>query len=655
VNKQEKRDLFSDFEPVDRKQWEEQIKKDLKGADYKKTLQWNTLEGLNILPFYMSEDIDPTQLVSISSLREAKSEEWERCEPITAHSPRDANAQIKDAVNGGANAFSIHSDISYSDGEIGGNMMGTQIQSQSDFNKLFDGVDLSDKTLLFDSGMNTPAVQAMLTNLDTQPKKSLFAFDPFTYAARHGREPITTEKLDHLINQVQSATSGKSLLADGVFYHHSGATIVQELGIALSIASEYLARSNSDRLTDTASSIFFRLSSGPLYFPEIAKFRALRILWANLLSGYDLDPEIQAFIHTETSLQNQTVADPQNNILRATTEAMAAIVGGTDSLLIHTHDKLFNEQNSFSSRIARNIHHIIGEESHLGDVADPASGSYYIEELTNQIADEAWEFFKLIETQGGFLKALKNRVIQPKINESKSKKLEAYATRKRTLVGTNNYPASDDSLPESVIPGPYTDALEDSGNSFEVNSDRLITSMAEAFKNSAYVGDLYQAYLSPQKVLYTSLEPFRAGEIFEQIRRRTEDLKRKPVVQLIPTGNTKWRKLRETFAQNLFGCAGFEIKTSNGYDSIETASKELTDEPGDIYVLCSSDADYPELIGLFSKHFSNKGILVLAGKPGDRTDEYQKAGIDHFIYSGQNIPEFLKAIQDELEHSKQSS
>ncbi|WP_069132358.1 methylmalonyl-CoA mutase family protein [Rhodohalobacter halophilus] len=650
MNKQDKRDLFSEFKPVSRKEWEDLIRKDLKGVDYKKKLRWNTLEGVKPLPFYMSEDLDPNEIISIKTLRKSDSKNWARCVPINAPKPKEANGQIADAIKGGANSFRVTCDIRHSDGQIGGNMIGTQLQSQSDVDTLFQNLDMSGKTVLFESGMNTPAIQAMLLNSDIQPEQTLFSFDPFTYVAKHGRYPLEQQSLNNLLKQIDTPNSGKSFLADGLFYHSAGATIVQELGISLAIASEYLARSK-----DSAESIFFRLSAGPLYFPEIAKFRAARILWANLLDAYGLDTGTPAIIHTETTLQNQTVADPHNNILRATTETMAAVFGGVNSILIHPHDHLFENQNEFSSRIARNIHHIVDQESHLGEVSDPAAGSYYIEKLTEEIANEAWDFFKLIEKQGGFIKALKNRVIQSEVSAAKDQKLKAYATGKRTLVGTNNYPNSEEKLPDTVISTTFTDALPSTDNDVSIEFDALIASLSEALKQGATVGDLFHSYLNPQKVLLTTLEPFRAGELFEEIRKQTQLLDKKPIVQLIPVGNKKWRKLRESFAHNLLGCAGFEIQTSLGYNSISEAADNLSEKPGDIYVLCSSDTDYPGLVDEFSELFSNRGLLVIAGKPGENESAYRDAGIEHFIYTGINIPDFLQTMLDELEPSNYSS
>lgn len=645
-------DLFSEFEPVSRQKWEEQIKKDLKGSDYKNLLSWDTLEGIKPLPFYRKEDLDDLPFSKDEMLSGRYRRDWRRCEPITGATPSEANRQIKNGIEAGADAVQIHCRVHYSDGLLGGNMTGTQLQAQKDFSRLLDGVDPAGLKLIFNSGMNTPAILAMLRNEKVDGASAAFLFDPFTYCATHGREPLHESRLNLLIEQLGSERNYKTLAADGLFYHLSGATIVQELGIALSIASEYLARSPENSINKISGSIFFRLSAGGLYFPEIAKYRAVKLLWANLLKAYGADSTIPLEIHAESTPQNKTLADPHNNILRATTEAMAAVLGGVDSLLLHPYDNTFRDPTSFSRRISRNVHHIIKEESYLAKVADPSAGSYYIESLTDQIARESWKFFQQIEKQGGFLKALKGRMIQSEINASKKRKMEAYATRERVLVGTNNYPGSVKDLPGAPISSEYTDALRTTGSKPTVEAGRLIPSLADALQNDYCVGDFYHTYLAPQKVLYTVLEPFRAGEIYENLRIKTESYAKKtgnrPTVQLIPAGNLKWRKRRATYAKNLLGCAGFEVDNPLGSESIESAVEAFSECKADIFVLCGSDKEYPEMAEMFCRTFTNRGLLILAGNPGDAEQNYRNLGIDLFIYSGIDIPETLQTIQERV-------
>jgi len=656
---QKETNLFSEFEPISREQWEEQIKKDLKGADYKQKLKWDTLEELTPYPFYRSDNLESLELYQPDSIRTNINSTWKRVEQISESDPVKANAELKQSVKGGANAFQIKCDIAYSEGAVGGNMIGTQIQSQKHFNELVSDIDFTDYKLLFNSGMNSPALLAMIQNSDAKIQDAAFFFDPFTYTAKHGREPLPSEKLTHIIRQLAGRNDFKTLCADGLFYHTSGASIIQELGISLAIASEYLARSNKENLNQTAKAVLFRLSAGSLYFPEIAKFRAARILWANLLDAYGINNSLPLHIHAETTPQNQTIADPQNNTLRATTEAMSAVIGGVDSLMIQPFDSQFNSTNSFSTRIARNIHHIIAEEAHFGKVDDPAAGSYYVEQLTEEIAKKSWGFFQLIEKQGGFLNALKNRIIQSEIETSRNRKLQAYARGKRTLVGTNNYPNSDEKVPNPVIKTDFTNVLNTTDHSPSIDSVNLIDSLSENLRKSQIVGDLFESYLEPQKVLYTSLEPFRAAEIFESIRHRTQEYtesnKTNPTVQLVPVGNKKWRKLRATFASNILGCAGFHIDSPIGFESIESASEKLSSDNSDIYVLCGADEEYPELIKPFCDAFEKKGTLLLAGNPQDKQAEFRNFGIDHFIYSGMNIPETLSEIQDQIFNSEKAS
>jgi methylmalonyl-CoA mutase len=641
--------LFSEFTSATNEQWEEQIKKELKGADYKRELSWQTLEGITPLPFYSRNDLkgipaEPT-IRSTSTV-------WQRCETVFETDPADINTYIQRAIKGGANSIQINCDITSGDQMLGGNMTGAQIQSQNDFNKLFEGVDLKSCSLVFESQTASPALLAMLLNHSDTFKSASFLFDPFTYHAKHGRKPLPSEKLPALISQMQGRPNIRCLAADGLFYHRAGCTIVQEVAIVLAIASEYLMSVDETTRLGAARSFIARLSAGPLYFPEIAKFRAIRRLWRNLLGAYGVKEEIPLYIHAETSPQNKTVTDSHNNTLRATTEAMSAVLGGVDSLSIAPYDAGYQKPNDFSLRIARNIHHIVRDEAHLNKAADPSAGSYYIEQLTDQIAQESWEFFQLIEKQGGFVKALENRILQSEVNESKKRKLEAYSTRKRVLTGTNNYPNPDEELPNSFKRSIFTDALIYTDSEHSPHVESLIPSLREHLSNGGTVGDISKSILEPQKVLFTTLEEFNAGELFDLLRSKTNSitkkLGRKPRVSLIPVGDAKWRKLRATFAQNLLGCAGFDIENHAGFEMINEAVNDINPDKSDLFVLCGSDKEYEKFVHPFCEAFVKKGILILAGSPGDREKAYQDWGIDEFIMKGMDVPEFLGRLQQKL-------
>lgn len=640
--------LFSEFTPATNEQWAEQIKKDLKGADYKTELSWQTLEGITPLPFYSRNDLKGIPAETIPSTTRV----WQRCEPVFETDPAAINTSIQRAIKGGANSIQIKCEITSGDQILGGNITGAQIHSQKDFDRLFESVDLKSCSLVFDSEAASPVLLAMLLNHTDTFKSASFLFDPFTYHAKHGRKPLPDEKLPALISQMQGRSNIRCLAGDGLFYHLAGCTIVQEIAIVLAIASEYLMSVDETTRPGAAKSFIAKLSAGPLYFPEIAKFRAIRRLWGSLLQAYGVDKEIPLYIHAETTPQNKTATDSHNNMLRATTEAMSAVLGGVDSLTITPFDAGYQKPNDFSLRIARNVHHVVRDEAHLNKVADPAAGSYYIEQLTDQIAKESWDFFRLIENQGGFVKALENRVLQSEINKSKKRKLEAYSTRKRVLTGTNSYPNPDEELPNSLNRPEGTDALIYTKSNYSPDMERLIPSLREHLTNGGTVGDSAKSFLEPQKVLYTTLEEFNAGELFDLLRSKTnhitKKLGRKPRVSLIPVGDVKWRKLRATFAQNLLGCAGFDIENHAGFEMIDEAVNEINPDSSDIFVLCGSDKEYEKFVHPFCEAYLKKGILLLAGSPGDREKAYRDSGIDEFMMTGMNVPEFLGRLQQKL-------
>lgn len=636
--------LFADFPPISREEWERVISRDLEG-DYRENLTWNTLEGFESLPFYRSDDIEPEKLTAIPVPRT-----WNRCEPIRASAPSRANSLIQQAVAGGADAVSIRCRVNPAEGALGADITGMRLETGNDFKALFDSVDLQTLSLFFDCGMGSPAIAAMLLNHSNTVKNAALLFDPYTYIAQHGRFPHNRAALKKLISQNAGLKPFKTLAADGLFYQQAGATIVQELGISLSIASEYLSTADESDREAVARSFFVRLSAGPLYFPEIAKFRAIRILWRQLLNAYGAENSSPLWIHAETTRQNKTVTDPHTNLLRVTTEAMAAVLGGVDSLVIHPFDAHYQLPDQFSRRIARNVHPILEQEAHLNKTADPPAGSYYLETLTDTIARKSWDFFREIELQGGFAEALKSRFIQTEVERAKSGKENAYAKRTKVLVGTNHYPNPGEELPKSMSYSEPTDSLRTTGSPIDENPANILSTLQNSFRQGATLGDVTPLFLQPQPVLYPALEEYRSGAIYEEIRLQTEKIKKRiahrPTAALLPIGNKKWRQARATFAASFLGCAGFHIEQPVGFDSLQEAEQHFNNTDPDFFVLCSSEKEYPGLVDDFCDRFKKtSALLILAG---NRQSDYAEDGIDFFIHEQSNLPETLIAIQKRI-------
>lgn len=655
-DKKDTADLFNEFSPTSYKEWEETLRRDLKGADYKEKLKWESLEGIEVLPFYRKDDLEEIAHIQKSVLAQTPGE-WVLSENINASSPEEANSEAKNAVSKGAGSLRFTTRATPNQGALNGNMIGTQIHSLNDLKVLLNGIDHKKTELIFDSGIHSIGITGLLKALfqNSEPASISLLFDPFTYLAEHGRLPIPEEDLNRVINHSSKNSAFTSFTANGAFYHNCGATIIQELGIALAIGSEYLARVDEKNRTDAASRFWMQLSAGSLYFPEIAKFRAARLLWNRVLDGYEIEHREPLVIHAVTSEWNKSVADPHTNMLRATTEVMAAAIGGATRITVHPYNATFDQPTDLSQRVARNVSHILDEEAHLSKVQNPGDGSYYIEKLTDQIARKAWEFFQLIERQGGMIKALQARTIQGEVNRSAKTKDEALATRKMILTGVNNYPNSDEPLPDQLFKSTPTDSIRESDNDqeFEIDPDHLFETLSAAFQKGACVGDLISHYLNPQKQLYPALKAYRAAEPFEQIRLNTQKFAQERGsdvrVQLIPIGDKKWRKARASFSQNFLDCAGFKTENPIGWNSIEEAASELKGTHSDIYVLCSSDKEYPELVSDFCRHFgTGEAVTILAGNPKEHRENYESEGVQFFIFSGCNMIELLTEIQNRI-------
>lgn len=634
--------MFSEFPTVSRAEWEEKIASDIGGADYKEKLRWETLEGIKPLPFYMREDVQ-------SPLPSSAGKNWTYHEPVFDRNPEQIRQSIGRAYARGARTFQITSRPFPADGADSLQLDGSYIPDQNAFDSIFEDINTDEISLFVDAGVATPVFSAMTGNHSKPFRKKVFLYDPISESVAFGRTLWSSE--DQLQSFVRSANS---LSADAFYYHKAGCTIVSEAAIAISLASEYLSILDPDKRESAAESFLIRVSSGPLYFPEIAKFRALRILWKNLLEAYGLNSSIPAFIHAETTLQNKTISDPHNNMLRATTEAMAAVTGGVDSLTIFPYDATFRTPEDFSRRIAGNVHLILKEEAHLDKTGDPSAGSYYIEKLTRDIAEKAWKLFTESESRGGFLHDVMNGTLQQQTRESRSAKENAYATRKRVLTGTNSYPDTGKDLPDrSEGEHPFSaQTVSVSSGRVQLIGENPVAELQKKLSEGISVPELILSIVPAEGHLIEPLDEFHAGDIFDSVRKETKEFAEKtgklPSVLILPAGNLKWRSARASFAQNLLGCSGFRIHTADGADSLEDALGQINAKKYDAAVLCGSDKEYHGQAASFCMAIGESTIRIMAGHPGNNEQLYRDAGMDEFIWAGMNAAEFLKKLQTEL-------
>ena len=383
--------LFEDFDSVSYQQWVDKIILDLKGKDYQETLVWNAPEGIDVQPFYNKESL--TNNIAISSTPLKKAASWKIREKIIISTAEEANKTAITALQGGANALCF----------VG------EIEDNAVMNVLLKDIQTDIIDVHF---YNTnPNRTEQLISL----KNGSISYDYLGTFFETGKWQTTQDEDIHQLAELTLQNRPiKTITVDAYRYRSDTTNIIQELTIALSQGVEYMNLLTDKKVDPStiAQKIQFNFSIASNYFFEIAKLRAFRMLWKLILEQYQVDDTETMYIHAETAVCNFSKEDVHNNILKTTTEAMSAIFGGCDSLTVHPFDK----EVSFSSRIARNVQHILKEESFLDKVNNPADGAYYIEALTDEIAQKSWSLFQEIEKEGGFLKAIENNFLAKILN-----------------------------------------------------------------------------------------------------------------------------------------------------------------------------------------------------------------------------------------------
>lgn len=589
--------LFSEFPPVSTEQWMERVTADLKGADFDKKLVWKNLNGINIQPCYNIENTI-TQLKNTGE----NSQSLVNYRSVVVNTAESGNKLAIKAVEEGINGIIF------------------QLKGNVSVANLLNGIDLKTTTVSFE--IATDAVAFVIDLVSYAKNSDLKGYINTGIISNY----VTTGSFDN--HQIEVAAELVKLTADfpnfkaitisGTEYLDSGANQVQEIAYTLN-SLVFLVEKLTGKgvaVQDVFNNLNFQLAIGLEYFVEISKFRAFNNLLAEVAAKYGVS-EFSNTITAKTSIWSKSITDAETNLLRCTTEAMSAILGNVDGVLIDAYDKEFKNPSDFSSRIAGNIITILREESYFGKVSNPVDGSYYIEEVSSKIAEKALELFKAIEADGGFYTAFENETIQHQIAEIRLQKLKLISQRRTPMVGINKYP-----------------------NLMETVDANLLSTGGTA--NS--------------KVL----TPRRASLEIEAMRRFTEELVAdtnvRPIVQLVSYGNLTMRKARAAFAYDFIGVSGFDVHQEESFESAELAAKESAKSDSQVVVICSSDQDYDETAVDFIKTFralNTDKVLLLAGAPKNM-DELTEAGLDGVVNMRSDVLVTLSAIQKKVQNNLKS-
>jgi methylmalonyl-CoA mutase len=417
--------LFSDFENVSAKQWKQQIQFDLKGADYNDTLVWESPEGIKVKPFYNSEDITENQVVNSSY-------GFGILQDIYVFDVAKSNFRAQELLTRGAE--SIRFTIENETVSIEDLMVNLPLENVTYFFKTkFLSVDFIAKINEFKS-KNKVAVLVLV--------------DPIHQLAQDGNWYENLESDFEKLNQISQKIVLNFLNINGTLYQNAGATMVQQLSYTLAHVNEYF-----NRIAEIKTPITIEIAVGTNYFFEIAKLRALRLLFNTLAIEYNF--ALGCKIIAVPSKRNKTLYDYNTNMLRTTTECMSAVLGGADYISNLAYDAIYHKDNEFGDRIARNQLLILKNESYFDKVSNPADGTYYIESLTQQLAEKALVLFKEIEKNGGFISQLMDGTIQKKIAENHKKEQELFGSGKEILLGTNKFPNKNDRMKDDLELYPF--------------------------------------------------------------------------------------------------------------------------------------------------------------------------------------------------------
>ena len=608
--------LFQEFVAPTAQEWIDKIQVDLKGADFQKRMVWRTNEGFDVQPFYRREDVEklqtpdslPGEFPFVRGNKKLDNEGYVR-QNITANSAAEANAKALDVLNKGVTSLGF----SIPKAELSEEYIDALLN-----NIVCDCVELNFVTCKRCS-LKLAEILVAYFEKKGYDKENIVAsidWDPIEKTVAKGKDvDFLFEYAPKLIETVKDYPNFRVISVNSVSLCNSGAYIVQELGYALAWGAEYLQQLVDAGVEPTlaAKKIKFNMGVSENYFMEIAKFRAARMLWAEIVKQYEPKCECacKMIVNAETSMYNMTVFDAYVNMLRTQTESMSAALAGVHSIVVNPFDAAYEEPNDFSERIARNQQLLLKEECHFSTVVDPSAGSYYIEELTSSLAKEAWKLFIAVEEQGGFFAAAKAGTIQDAINSTNEKRHLHAAQRKEFILGTNQFP------------------------NFTENSEGKV-----AETECCNCG-------CDETAPFKSICASRLSADFESLRLSTEKADKQPVAFMLTVGNLVWRQARAQFSTNFLACAGYKVIDNLGFSTVEEGIDAALAANADIVVICSSDEEYAEYAIPAYKYLDNRAIFVVAGAPAC-AEELKEAGIENFIHVKVNQLETLKAFNEKL-------
>lgn len=667
---QEVLDEINEFSVPSYDEWKSVTEKSLRGASFEKLLT-KTYEGITLQPMYqqqMLENVPYTDSMpglypfrrGTAAIRN-ETKPWIINQEIAYESPKRANEAIcNDLENGQTGINLVLKDAA--------NGSGVVLQDKADLNIVFQNINLERYPVHMHAGaISLPIIACFVSYLKDKKiflgnVQGCIGADPLATLISSGSLPYPVDAAYDVLANVTAWSKHNipklsTILVQGHPYHDGGGSAVEEMAFALTTAVEYVDNMLKRGLTidDVACRVTFSFSIGSNLFMEIAKFRVARMLWATIVRAFGGNDTSQKMkIHARTSKWNKTIYDPHVNILRGAIEAFAGAVGGVDSMHVAPFDEVTKTPTDFSRRVARNTQIILQEEAHLGKVTDPAGGSWYVEELTDEVAKKVWALFQEVEAKGGMLAALQVGFPQQKVAETAAKRDENIKRRKDVFVGTNKYAnpfekvVVEEESKQQIKPKRSKHQI----HPLELTSKTLLDDAIKAARSGIPIAQIQEALqLGSETTTIERIEQKRGAEPFEQLRlameRYVEKIGERLKVFLANVGLIGDYKARSDFASGFFEVGGFEIISNNGFPTVEETAEAALESGADTIVICAKDDAYPEAVPALLEKLANEKLTVyLAGKPSDEDlNRYKQAGLEDAIHVQSNVYDVLVQLQ----------
>ncbi len=674
---------FNEFETTDFPQWLEIALQSLKNSSDVDKLFSKNADDLTIKPIYTHQDNQNihnliNSLPGLTPFLRHNNPDgnlinsWDILQELNYFNPTDFNKAILDSLNRGQNSIKLrllNTNYIYTD------KLATNINDLTGLSIALKGADLYSFPIYLDADSFSHTFLPLLklhcdnSQFNSNEIKGGLYFDPITQSILTGKlinELSLQRQLYDLFDYTQKHFKKFTFISlNGYIYHNCGATSAQELAFSIANAVQYLKtlESSGIDIEQVANKFILVLGISTDFFNQIIKIRAGRLLWSKITEAIGFPPNDRKIkIHCVTSQTNKSILDQPANILRVIIETYSSVIGGADSITVLPHDYLTLNPNEFSDRIARNIQLVINHETATNRTIDPVGGTYFIENLTNLIAQKAWEIFEKIESSGGFYNSLLKSIPQLTISKIASETIEKVQKRSKNLVGVNVYPDNSESIPKID-----NSALLQMKHFIQTNDNDIPAIISE---NENILEAFYEQFKSGENFINISkrinvisdyidienIQIVRYPKYFEELRLNANELKLSgtplPKFLLLNFGTIEQFMARRDFSKDFLQSGGFECIVSPPFESspdgIKKAIAFIIESSLQHLIICSDDSLYP----LFVEDFSNKlktinsnYYILLAGNPEKYTRDYTTIGVDEFIHLKVNAYELLKYLQ----------